>query len=182
MGARVFLNYLVRSGMPSSMTALGRIVFIHPEADSVRLTRLFPTLRSYTESITIYCDASDSALFWADWINYIEFVIYRGNASSEYSPGLGRGVITTFVDSEGDSLLDFIDVISDDTATGNVDSPHHTYFDLSRCVIEDIRQHIVEGLRAKDRVSRLIQRYDATCDTGRQTMFQFLVAPPYYHH
>ena len=181
MGARVFLNYLTRSGMPVCMNLIGKIVFIHPEADFQSLTKLFPLLRSCADSMTVYCDESDMALFFADWINYIEFVCHRGGSRSEYSGGLGRGVISSFVDIEGETLLDFIDVISDDTATGNVDTPHHTYFDLSRCVIEDIRQYIVEGLRAKDRVSRLIQRHDAT-QTTRGIMFQFLVAPPYYHH
>jgi hypothetical protein len=122
--------------------------------------------------------------------------IYRGGQRDEetphYSPGLGRGgeSVVKLYDENG-TIPDIIDMINDDSASGNVDKVHHTYFDLSRGVIEDIRELIVFGRRAKERKSRLIvpkQRVSSTFITTENDLnpqshlYHFLIAPPYYHH
>ena len=128
MGARVFLNYLSRSGMPTSTHLLGSVVFIHPEADSSALTALYPVLRHWCTSITIYCDKNDVALFWADWANYVEFLCKSGrdwfsrratngtNGLQKYSPCLGTGRVLDCFEHDCEEGRLNLDIINDDSA------------------------------------------------------------------
>ena len=123
--------------------------------------------------MTIYCDKSDIALYFAEIFNYMQFKCSKNSMMRRIRlAGLGR-MKTSLCDDDG-HLLDYLDIINASTVHGNVGEVRHCYFDLSREVISDVRELIVERKRAISRDAKLVRQ--------EGNFFEFLVAPPYVHH
>ena len=174
MGARVLFSYLKKYHL-DLIESLGSIILINPEADLNTLYELYPYIITRVQSITIYCDGKDTALYWADIANCSRTFFnnaFHNKSSMSYETGMGRNIVEPLRDSDGNLLS--IDVINAGSVHGNVAEVRHCYFSLSREVIEDIREHIVESKSALSRVSRLIKR--------EGNIYDFLIAPPYVLH
>jgi hypothetical protein len=147
---------------------IGSVIFINAEADLSEFVRTYNIFNSYCESITIYGDENDIALYWAEIFNYMS----SKKSERNYFKSLGRSVSEPLRDIGG-NVLD-IDIINTSTLHGNVTGTRHCYFDLSREMVEDIRELIVNRIRARLRHSRLIMR--------EGNLFDFLIAPSYVFH
>lgn len=74
------------------------------------------------------------------------------------------------VATAGGALLD-VDVVVTSHLQSNMHGMRHNYFHLNREMVCDLRDVVVHGTRARDRVSRL--------EFAGRNVFSFLVAPPY---
>jgi len=101
-------------------------------------------LREVCALITLYRDSKDMALWFSE--------IFNGYKS------LGRGEEPLMRNNR------FIDIDIIDT-TGLQDNMHalrHSYFELNRFMVDDLREIIVQGRRACKRQSRLLQKHGNT--------------------
>lgn len=183
MGARVLLSYLKHFENDSTPIPLSNIILINGEADLDVLVSLYPRLAIRCERVTVYVDRNDQALFWAQFFGDLQVRFKDGNLNGKKYE-LGR-VARTISDSSG-HMLTHVDVIDASSVHGNVGEVKHCYFDLSREVIEDVRELVVSRKRAIERISRLIIHFKMlnsnTLDESESNLFGFLIAPYYYHH
>jgi esterase/lipase superfamily enzyme len=133
------------------------LILISPEVDLQTFQREGPALVALvTNAITIYADAHDQALFWAELFNRRS--LFWGSSLRS----LGKAVTERMKDDQG-RVMD-VDVINTSDCSSNVQELRHCYFSISREVIEDMHQLIVGHTRAAQRPARLIRQYDIQQD------------------
>lgn len=173
----------------SGLLDVGAVLFVNPEADLDEFIGTAPRMKTLCESLTVYFDNNDGALKWAEIANR------RPQCSEITRPSLGRSILTPILSPHGD-LLD-VDFINGTSVSSNVHKLRHSYFSLSREVIEDTRELIVTSKRAFDRHARLAVReqINPACPIQQQhrdtqtmigyncasssNIFDFLVAPSF---
>jgi len=188
---------------PAALPALGSLFFINPEADAQAFVAAYPQMRAVSESITVYVDVTDTAIYWSEVMNSLQHwwrskgVPTEQQASPSYTPShscgtgscsgtgscgsCGPGTCTLYpslgrlTQGLGDLVgpMD-VDVINASSISDNVDPVRHCHFDLSRETLEDIREALVGRRRARERTGRLVE--------SSKNYYDFLVAPPYVHH
>ncbi len=170
MGSRGLINYFKYQSINNNIQGsiidkliIDSIVLVSPETDLSIFLEQFAFIRSHVNIITIYGDMYDQALFWAELFN-------RKSLMTE-NPSLGKAVNEPLIDKDTKEQID-ADFINSSTVSSNVSEIRHSYFSLSREVIEDIRELIVFRNRAKNRIARL-------CKRKNSNIFDFLVAPKY---
>jgi hypothetical protein len=105
----------------------------------------FEVLRKYCSHITMYGDTSDTALLWAERMN---FTFNKGSWIPISTRSLGRAI-----NSMSTSLAGFLDMdVVDTTAIeNNVHQLRHNYFSINRELVEDLRDLIATQRRAAHR-------------------------------
>lgn len=184
MGARVLVSALRAKAStlqrPGSRLKIGALILANPETDLVVFKRAGQVLASVAESVTVYADRNDNALFWAELMNTalptmetadIGFVHSLGRAASgpvyAATPAASPGTY------QEEDLVD-CDLIDTTHIQANVHKLRHSYFHLSRELLEDVRDIIVSRKgRASQRSSRLVQQ--------EGNFYGWLIAPPHYH-
>ena len=119
----------------------------------------YHSLREKCNHITIYGNKKDGALMWAQIFNDPQ------NFGAEKS--LGKAMDDPSLSS---GQLD-VDVIDTTLLANNVHKTKHSYFNINRELVEDLRDLIVTQRRAKHRIRlRRVKR--------GTNVFVFMVAPP----
>ena len=155
--------------------SFGSVILVNAETDMSAFLSGINSIASKVENITIYGDSNDQALFWAELFNHPQCGCWQRNNESS----LGRGILRLESSNNLPSppcyyYQGVLDIINATSVSSNVHELRHSYFSLSREVIEDIRELIVTRRRAEHRKSRLTRRYDSN-------IFDFLLAPPHMH-
>ncbi len=144
---------------------------MNPEIDLIDFQEQIESVRKYVGSVTVYTDYNDFALYIAQIMNTF-LRAQPGKCVKSLRSSLGRGVFKPLLSKTSGELLD-VDIIDASTVSSNVHEIRHSYFSLSREVIEDVRELVLNDVRAESRVSRLIKRGNNT------NIFDFLVAPSF---
>ena len=129
----------------------------YPLSDFVQ--KDFSKLRTKCAHITIYGNTKDGALRWAEICNDP----WRWGADREKA--VGRAVFDPML-----RRLD-VDVIDTTSLQNNVHKTKHSYYNINRELVEDLRDLIVTLRRARERV-RLRRVHKGS------NVYRFMVAPP----
>eukprot|EP00614_Pseudopedinella_elastica_P002584 CAMPEP_0172599514 /NCGR_PEP_ID=MMETSP1068-20121228/19596_1 /TAXON_ID=35684 /ORGANISM="Pseudopedinella elastica, Strain CCMP716" /LENGTH=304 /DNA_ID=CAMNT_0013399781 /DNA_START=1130 /DNA_END=2044 /DNA_ORIENTATION=- len=196
MGARVLISFLSAHysvfSQPEGLR-LGAVLLVNPEADLKYFIETSSIIESIAESITVYADRNDEALYWAELANTCFPTPFC--AQEKFSHSLGRATLPlrrpmlppptscTETDQEGadqengltprpslrtygsvddeiesGSVLLDIDFVDTSSIKANVKTLRHSYFHISREVLEDTREILISRSRADLRKSRLVRR------------------------
>jgi esterase/lipase superfamily enzyme len=117
---------------------LSNLILLNPDYELDSFTGYYEVLSSYCRTITIYADNRDGALRLAHRLN------------SQASLGAN---VKALYDEHG-TLLD-LDIIDTGELDSNVSSSRHGFFNVSRPMVDDLYDLIINGNRAEDRSSRL---------------------------
>eukprot|EP01065_Artemidia_motanka_P022455 TRINITY_DN26657_c0_g1_i1.p1 TRINITY_DN26657_c0_g1~~TRINITY_DN26657_c0_g1_i1.p1 ORF type:complete len:711 (+),score=201.50 TRINITY_DN26657_c0_g1_i1:51-2135(+) len=177
MGARCLLSCV--SGATDLFTDAGAVggrdgrvrlrtaTLLNPETDlSAFVADHYPTLRSVCDHITVYADADDGALFYAEAVTG--------------KPSLGRAVFKMRTTDEGGEAGRFLDIDVIDTTwiDANVHGLRHAYFELNAVVIDDLREIVTTRRRARHR--RQLVQSEISGDgefLADSNVYNFMVAP-----
>eukprot|EP00667_Euglena_gracilis_P002574 EG_transcript_2573 len=180
MGARAWLTHvheITPVFSPEGMQ-LATCTMLNPDYPKERFRDSnFKALRAVCSCITLYADANDGALIWSQ----------RGNRSGRFlkndEPSLGLAVFGmheprspqpgTASPMENNPFFDRcewldLDVIDTTWIENNVQDLRHSYWNINRELVEDLRELVVTHRRARDR-SRLAARLG--------NVYSFLAAP-----
>eukprot|EP00756_Hemistasia_phaeocysticola_P055153 Hpha_TRINITY_DN31071_c0_g1::TRINITY_DN31071_c0_g1_i1::g.64009::m.64009 len=167
MGARCFLRTLDEVegcfGEGESQMRMCSATLLNPEADLQRFVNEdFAKLRRMTPLVTVYADAEDGALWYAETFTR--------------RPSLGRGAFA-LRDPDGGQPLD-LDVVDCTWIDANVHGLRHAYFDLNAVLLDDLREIVTTRRRAQSRPQ--LHRCEVTA-TGEflldTNVYIFLAAP-----
>ena len=117
---------------------LVNLILLNPDYEVDSFTSSYQELSSYCRTITIYADSRDGALRLAHRLN------------SQASLGAN---VKALYDKHG-TLLD-LDIIDTGELDSNVSSSRHGFFNVSRPMVDDLYDLIINNNRAEDRSSRL---------------------------
>lgn len=117
---------------------LTNLILLNPDYELDSFTGYYNVLSSYCRTITIYADSRDGALRLAHRLN------------SQASLGAN---VKALYDQHG-QLLD-LDIIDTGELDSNISSTRHGFFNVSRPMVDDLYDLIINGNRAEDRSSRL---------------------------
>eukprot|EP00996_Jenningsia_fusiforme_P000954 NODE_186_length_2825_cov_44.540706_g169_i0.p1 GENE.NODE_186_length_2825_cov_44.540706_g169_i0~~NODE_186_length_2825_cov_44.540706_g169_i0.p1 ORF type:complete len:821 (+),score=136.77 NODE_186_length_2825_cov_44.540706_g169_i0:111-2465(+) len=126
---------------------------------------VFPLLCQHCSRVTLYSDKRDGALLLSEYFNAQRTWGVLGFRLPARVDSLGR---TKSLLSLSGSHLD-MDVVDTSGAAGNVHSLRHSYFNINRELVDDLRELLVTGRRAADR-PRLVRR------SGN--VYALMIAPP----
>eukprot|EP00892_Ulva_mutabilis_P003595 jgi/Ulvmu1/1607/UM111_0036.1 len=165
---------------PYEEFALGSVIMLSPDMDLGEFAgHTGPLLRSVCDNVVIYGDEHDSALNYATIGNGMLFKRYPDMAMpglAENCAKLGVPIGSSLgrhcqpVPKVGGGVLD-VDVVVTSHLQSNMHGMRHNYFHPNHEMVCDLRDVIVDGSRARDRVARL--------EVSGPNVFSFLVAPPY---
>lgn len=126
-------------------------------------------------------DKGDNALFWAEYVNSVipspackghGFIKSLGRYIKPLRhPRITDGGLDLETTQDDSELLD-IDLVDTSSIFSNVQKLRHCYFNVSRDVLEDIRDVLVSRNRAAQRNARLVNR--------EGNVYGWLQAPPFY--
>mmetsp|Transcript_27233 Transcript_27233/g.55743 ORF Transcript_27233/g.55743 Transcript_27233/m.55743 type:complete len:294 (-) Transcript_27233:154-1035(-) len=185
MGARALVSFLGANShvfnAPENMQ-LGAVLLPNPETDLKAFLDASSAISSVAESVTVYADKGDNAIFWAEYANSV--FPSPSCKGLPFSFSLGRSVsplrrqnraeVANDVETDGldeSDLLD-VDVIDTSSVFSNVQKLRHSYFNVSRDILEDIHEVLVSRNRAAQRKARLVKR--------EGNVYGWLQAPPFY--
>lgn len=168
---------------------VGNVILINPEADLDRFVQIaYPCIREYTESTTIYADKHDVAIFSAEKANNLQRAsrnmpcrhMAQDQSARDSRPPMGSVKVPMMnlgriLEAGPLPYLDTMfapDIIDATNIHGNEKAVRHSYFSLSREVIEDMRELLVFRKKAEQRSARLVRREGSN-------VFDFLVAPSF---
>jgi esterase/lipase superfamily enzyme len=117
---------------------LVNLILLNPDYEVDSFTSSHQELSAYVRTITIYADSRDGALRLAHRLN------------SQASLGAN---VKALYDQHG-TLLD-LDIIDTGELDSNVSSSRHGFFNVSRPMVDDLYDLIINNNRAEDRSSRL---------------------------
>jgi len=185
MGARALVSFLGANShvfnAPENMQ-LGAVLLPNPETDLKAFLDASSAISSVAESVTIYADKGDNALFWAEYANSVfpsppcKGLPFSFSLGRSVSPlrRQNRAEVANDVETDGLDESDLLDVDLIDTSSifSNVQKLRHCYFNVSRDVLEDIHEVLVSRNRAAQRKARLVKR--------EGNVYGWLQAPPFY--
>jgi len=149
MGARVLLHAL--DVMTAERIKLTTCTIFSPDASYARFVETdWAKLRRLCKCVTLFADQADGALRYSEMFN-------RERSLGRHPFELGSG-----------SMVE-LDVVDTSWMDSNVQALRHSYFNVNRHIIDDLREIIVETRKAHLRTSRLLHR--------RGNVFSFLAAP-----
>ena len=158
-GCRAMLSIL--SQPECKELGLRHIVLANPEADLRSFMRLGKQLRANVSSVTLYTNPKDRALWFSQFLNTV-----ASSTPCKLEASLGRHADSLHV-GEGEELD--VDVIDTSSLHSNVNELRHSFFHISREMIEDFYDIIVHDLMAEKR-PRLARR-------ANQSVYDFCCAP-----
>eukprot|EP00668_Euglena_longa_P000044 GGOE01000054.1.p1 GENE.GGOE01000054.1~~GGOE01000054.1.p1 ORF type:complete len:893 (+),score=256.80 GGOE01000054.1:92-2680(+) len=180
MGARAWLTHVLEVASlfsPEGMQ-LATCTMLNPDYPKQRFRQeTFKALRAVCNCITLYADARDGALKWSERMNR------SGRMLKDNEPSLGLAVFGMFEPRnlepgaaspmENNPFFDRcewldLDVIDTTWIENNVQDLRHSYWNINRELVEDLRELVVTQRRARDR-SRLAARFG--------NVYSFLAAP-----
>lgn len=134
----------------------------------------YPILRGLCQHISIYVDKDDSALYWSEKVGsrlkslglLSRPLRQTGLKRARTRRKTGGGVRTI---EEAVQYLD-VDLVDSSALQENFHSMRHSAFNVNRVLVEDLRDVIVEGLRARVRTSRLLNE--------KGNLYHFMTIPP----
>ena len=138
--------------------SLMSVTLINPEFPVQQFVESsYHSLRSRCSNITIYGNKADQALMYAELFND-PHTFYK-------EPSLGKAI-----DDPGLGALD-VDIVDTTFLQNNVHKTKHSYFNINRELVEDLRDLIVTQRRAAYRIRLRRVKLDTN-------VFVFMVAPP----
>jgi esterase/lipase superfamily enzyme len=132
-----------------------------------------------TGGVTVYTHPGDMALFWAQLVNTVAVQPHW-----HYKKSLGR--CTKALKNNAGEDLRGVDVIDTSSLMSNVEELHHSFFYLSREMLEDMRTLLVEDVLASGRRERLlVQRHEGASvyvPTSLPPFILFSLSLFHHHH
>lgn len=144
--------------MAPLINKVGNIVLANPEADLHSFRSMAKGICSICERVTVYVNEKDFALLCASIFNSH----LRCKSQSvwciafDFVPSLGRAA-KDMLDEQGE-ILDKVDIIDTSTISSNIHEIRHSFFYISREMIEDMRELFTNGAPAAERTARLLRR------------------------
>jgi len=167
MGCRVVVSALSKSSvfedLGTSTKTFGCVILSNPEVDLDTFKSSFDTVRDKCASLTVYSNSNDFALTNSECFNQTQVCLCQRRAS------LGRCVDPLYA---LDGTFHDLDIVNTTCVCSNVEEFAHSFFYISREMLEDIRELLVTKRRARDRTARLVQR-------EASNVFDVCVAPGY---
>jgi len=81
MGARALVSYMQHQYQhqdgrqevtTGALPRIGALVFVNPEADVEAFLAAYPAMKALSDSITVYVDVTDQAIFWSEKVNTLK--------------------------------------------------------------------------------------------------------------
>jgi esterase/lipase superfamily enzyme len=131
----------------------------------------YPILRGLCQHISIYVDKDDSALYWSEKVGSrlksLGLLSRPLRKAGLRKTRAGEGGVRTV--EEAAQYLD-VDLVDSSALQENFHSMRHSAFNVNRVLVEDLRDVIVEGFRARVRTSRLLNE--------KGNLYHFMTIPP----
>ena len=137
---------------------VGIIALANPEADLHRFRSMARGICRICDRVTVYVNEKDFALLCASIFNSRVYCRShcRCSIAFDFEPSLGRAA-KDMLDEEGD-ILEKVDVIDTSTISSNIHEIRHSFFYISREMIEDMRELFTYSAPAAQRTARLLRR------------------------
>ena len=158
-GCRAMLKIL--SNPECQELGIRHTILANPEADLQAFVEVGVQVRANVKSVTVYTNPQDRALWFSQLLNTL-----ASNTPCKLKTSLGR-YTDSLQDKEGEELD--MNVIDTSSLHSNVNELRHSFFHISREMIEDFYDLIVHNLMANKR-PRLAKR-------ANQSVYDFCCAP-----
>ncbi|CAG8568363.1 5644_t:CDS:10 [Ambispora leptoticha] len=146
----------------TTLMKISTITFLNPDVELYKFYQHYSTLSKHCAHITVYANARDFALKVCEYL--------------DDAPSLGRHTSDLIFENE---LLD-VDLIDTTQLDVNIHKIRHNFFNLNRLLVDDLRDIIVLGMRAKERRARLSRKVIGLMMRHESVVYTFLVAPSYH--
>ncbi|CAG8558446.1 12529_t:CDS:2 [Ambispora gerdemannii] len=152
---------LTLSSSNKTLIKLSTITFLNPDTELYKFYHHYSTLSKHCAHITVYSNARDFALKVREYLCD--------------APSLGRHTDNLIFENK---LLD-VDLIDTTQLDVNIHKIRHNFFNLNRLLVDDLRDIIVLGKRARERRTRLSRKVTGLMMRSESVVYTFLVAPSY---
>ena len=171
MGCRLVMHCLCSSRF--GRETFGQVLLAQPELALEDFRASCGDMSAHCETITVYVNAGDVALFGAEFFSRRH---YEAGDEAEGAgaalcrclglhsligralPSLGRASTGSLLDHATMQPFPRLDIIDTSSVHSNVEGIRHSFFHLSRETLDDIKEVLVSGRRAKERRGRLVLR------------------------